>query len=81
MPADLNTLKQDLTRRMDGALETLRREFAGVPAKEVDSLLYVRKIQNVFDGVLPAAVYQLHHQVVIGNAKVVESAKAGTRIH
>ncbi len=30
MPADLNTLKQDLSRRMDGALETLRREFAGL---------------------------------------------------
>jgi len=28
--ADLNTLKQDLTRRMDGAIETLRREFAGL---------------------------------------------------
>jgi ribosome recycling factor len=28
--ADLNSLKQDLTRRMDGALETLRREFAGL---------------------------------------------------
>ncbi len=30
MAADLDTLKQDLTRRMDGALETLRREFAGL---------------------------------------------------
>ena len=30
MPADLNTLKQDLSRRMDGAMETLRREFAGL---------------------------------------------------
>lgn len=30
VPADLNQLKQDLTRRMDGALETLRREFAGL---------------------------------------------------
>src|SRR5277367_2020510 len=30
MPTDLNDLKQDLTRRMDGALETLRREFAGL---------------------------------------------------
>ena len=30
MPADLNTLKQDLTRRMDGALETLRRDFGGL---------------------------------------------------
>ncbi len=28
--ADLNSLKTDLTRRMDGALETLRREFAGL---------------------------------------------------
>ncbi len=30
MPADLNKLKQDLTRRMDGAMDTLRREFAGL---------------------------------------------------
>jgi ribosome recycling factor len=30
MAADLNKLKQDLGRRMDGALETLRREFAGL---------------------------------------------------
>ncbi len=30
MPADLKILKQDLTRRMDGALETLRREFSGL---------------------------------------------------
>jgi ribosome recycling factor len=28
--ADLDSLKQDLTRRMDGALETLRRDFAGL---------------------------------------------------
>lgn len=32
MAADLNELKQDLTRRMDGALETLRREFSGLRA-------------------------------------------------
>jgi ribosome recycling factor len=30
MTTDLNSLKQDLTRRMDGALETLRREFGGL---------------------------------------------------
>jgi ribosome recycling factor len=30
MAADLAALKQDLTRRMDGALETLRREFSGL---------------------------------------------------
>jgi ribosome recycling factor len=28
--ADLGALKEDLRRRMDGALETLRREFAGL---------------------------------------------------
>jgi ribosome recycling factor len=30
MPADVNELKQDLSRRMDGALETLKREFSGL---------------------------------------------------
>ena len=30
MSPDLVDLKQDLTRRMDGALETLRRDFAGL---------------------------------------------------
>ena len=30
MATDLNALKQDLTRRMDSAMETLRREFAGL---------------------------------------------------
>src|ERR1700694_1575871 len=30
MPADLKALKEDLARRMDGALKPLRREFAGL---------------------------------------------------
>lgn len=30
MEADLKTLKQDLTRRMDGAIDTLKREFNGL---------------------------------------------------
>ncbi len=30
MPADRNALKTDLTRRMDGAMETLRRDFGGL---------------------------------------------------
>src|SRR3954454_8712545 len=30
MPADVKILKDDLSRRMDGAMETLRREFAGL---------------------------------------------------
>lgn len=29
-PPDLNGIKTDLSRRMDGALETLRRDFAGL---------------------------------------------------
>ena len=29
-PPDLNELKDDLTRRMDGALETLKKEFSGL---------------------------------------------------
>jgi ribosome recycling factor len=30
MPADFSTLKADLTRRMEGALEALKREFGGL---------------------------------------------------
>jgi ribosome recycling factor len=30
MAADLTALKQDLSRRMDGAIDTLKREFAGL---------------------------------------------------
>ena len=30
MPAELTAIKTDLTRRMDGAMETLRRDFAGL---------------------------------------------------
>ena len=30
MASDLNSLKTDLTRRMDGALETLKRDFSGL---------------------------------------------------
>jgi ribosome recycling factor len=30
VPADLNALKQDLTRRMEGALETLRKDQSGL---------------------------------------------------
>ena len=30
MPADIKTLKQDLTRRMDGAVDLLKKEFSGL---------------------------------------------------
>ena len=29
-PPDLKTLKADLVRRMDGAMETLKKEFSGL---------------------------------------------------
>lgn len=32
MPTDIKALKQDLTRRMDGAIETLKKEFSGLRA-------------------------------------------------
>lgn len=39
MAVDLTTLKQDLSRRMDGALETLRREFAGLRSGRASAAL------------------------------------------
>ena len=30
MATDVKSLKADLTRRMDGAIETLKKEFAGL---------------------------------------------------
>ncbi|MEY4859010.1 MAG: hypothetical protein RLZZ235_1177, partial [Pseudomonadota bacterium] len=30
MPTDVTALKQDLTRRMEGAMETLKKEFSGL---------------------------------------------------
>jgi ribosome recycling factor len=30
VPTDLNQIKQDLSRRMDGAIETLKKEFGGL---------------------------------------------------
>ncbi len=30
MPTDIKALKQDLTRRMDGAMDLLKKEFAGL---------------------------------------------------
>jgi ribosome recycling factor len=39
MPADLETLKQDVSRRMDGALDTLRREFSGLRTGRANAAL------------------------------------------
>ncbi|MCC7281886.1 MAG: ribosome recycling factor [Acetobacteraceae bacterium] len=38
-PPDLNGIKTDLSRRMDGALETLRREFAGLRTGRANAAL------------------------------------------
>jgi ribosome recycling factor len=40
MPADISALKTDLTRRMDGALEALRREFGGLRTGRASPALF-----------------------------------------
>ena len=55
MPADLNTLKQDITRRMDGAMETLRRDFSGLrTGRASPSLLEPVKVE-AYGAVTPIA--------------------------
>jgi len=39
MPADLEKLKLDVTRRMDGALDTLKREFSGLRTGRANAAL------------------------------------------
>ena len=59
--ADLNSLKQDLTRRMDGALETLRREFAGLrTGRAHPGLLEPVKVDRLWHG--NAAEPGRHHR-------------------
>lgn len=53
MPADLNALKQDLTRRMDGALETLKREFAGLRTGRANPALLEPVRVEAYGGEVP----------------------------
>ncbi|HUC18809.1 MAG TPA: ribosome recycling factor [Acetobacteraceae bacterium] len=53
MAADLNALKEDLQRRMDGALETLRREFAGLRTGRANPALLEPVKVDAYGGELP----------------------------
>ncbi len=51
--ADLNALKEDLTRRMDGALETLRRDFAGLRSGRASPALLEPVRVEAYGGEVP----------------------------
>jgi len=51
--ADLNALKEDLQRRMDGALETLRREFAGLRTGRANPALLEPVKVEAYGGEMP----------------------------
>jgi len=51
--ADLNALKQDLSRRMEGALETLKREFAGLRTGRASPALLEPVRVEAYGGELP----------------------------
>jgi ribosome recycling factor len=53
VPADLNALKQDLTRRMDGALETLRKDFSGLRTGRASPALLEPVKVEAYGSVLP----------------------------
>lgn len=53
MSADWNALKQDLTRRMDGAIETLRREFAGLRTGRANPALLEPVRVEAYGAVMP----------------------------
>jgi ribosome recycling factor len=53
MVADLKTLRQDLQRRMDGAMETLRKEFAGLRTGRASPALLEPIRVEAYGGVSP----------------------------
>ena len=65
MAADLTTLKEDLTRRMDGALETLRRDFSGLRSGRASPALLEPVRVEAYGGEVPI--------VQVGSIAVPES--------
>ncbi|HYZ33562.1 MAG TPA: ribosome recycling factor [Crenalkalicoccus sp.] len=53
MPADAKSLKQDLQRRMEGALETLRKEFAGLRTGRASPALLEPIRVEAYGGITP----------------------------
>ncbi len=52
-----------------------------VIAIELDTLGDVRQLEHLLHAQLEARVDQLHHQLVVGDAKVAEAAETGPRVH
>ena len=55
MPMDLPTLITDLTRRMDGAMETLKRDFAGLRTGRASPALLEPVRVEAYGGEVPLA--------------------------
>ncbi len=53
MATDLNSLKTDLTRRMDGAIETLRRDFSGLRSGRASPALLEPVRVEAYGGEVP----------------------------
>ncbi len=53
MASDLASLKQDLTRRMDGALETLKRDFSGLRSGRASPALLEPIRVDAYGGEMP----------------------------
>jgi ribosome recycling factor len=53
MTADLNELKEDLIRRMDGAMESLRRDFAGLRSGRASPALLEPVRVEAYGGEVP----------------------------
>ena len=53
LTTDLTTLKEDLGRRMDGALETLRRDFAGLRSGRASPALLEPVRVEAYGGEIP----------------------------
>jgi ribosome recycling factor len=53
MAAEFNSLKQDLTRRMDGALETLKRDFSGLRSGRASPALLEPVRVEAYGGEVP----------------------------
>ena len=64
-----------------GDAQQLRLERLGFFEIEVHALLDIRQLQDLVDIVVEAVVYELHHQLIVGDAEIVEAAEAGARVH
>lgn len=74
-------IKDDEVSVDGGATQDLLTKLGLMLPVEVDPLCDVRQLENLSDRMIATIVNQLHHQVVVGNAKLPESTEPGARIH